>query len=84
MLQQLTNKNDKTEDLLETRCSQFENCIDFLMNEEMNWNNIELDYIQTLSSFNLSDINQLKQAAHYANIQPLLSEDNRSKSDRVH
>ena len=56
----------------------------FLINEEMNWNNLELDHIQTLSSFKLSDINQLKQAAHYTNIQPSLSEDNRSKSDRVH
>ena len=48
----------------------------------MEWNNIELDHVKPLSSFDLTDINQLQQADHYTNIQPLLAKDNRTKGDR--
>ena len=54
------------------------------MSDDMNWGNIELDHVRPLSSFDLSDIEQLKEAAHDTNIQPLLTKDNRSKSNRIH
>ena len=54
------------------------------MSDGMSWNNIELDHVRPLSSFDLSDIEQLKEASHYSNIQPLLTKDNRSKSNRIH
>ena len=54
------------------------------MTPKMSWENINLDHIQPLSSFELTDPNQLKEAAHYTNIQPLLKSDNRSKGSRFH
>ena len=49
------------------------------MTDEMNRKNKELDHIRPLSSFDLTIIDQLKEAAHYTNIQPFIAKDNRSK-----
>ena len=54
------------------------------MSDEMKWNNIELDHVRPLSSFDLKDYEQLKEASHYSNIQPLLAKDNRIKSNNYH
>ena len=48
----------------------------------MSWNNYgkwHLDHIKPLSSFNLQNIDELKQACHYSNLQPLWAEDNFKK-----
>ena len=84
LLRQLTSKNDTTEELLGISYSEFRNYIEFLMTSDMGWKNIELDHVRPLSSFDLKDIEQLKEAAHYSNIQPLLAKDNRLKSNRIH
>ena len=54
------------------------------MTTNLNWNNIELDHVYPLSSFNLTDTNQLKEANHYSNIQSLLKRDKRSKISKLH
>jgi hypothetical protein len=51
----------------------------------MSWENYGLygwhiDHIKPLSKFNLTDPEQLKQACHYSNLQPLWSEENMQKS----
>ena len=84
LLNQLTNKNDTTEDLLGISYSEFKNYIEFLMTDDMDWLNIHLDHVRPLSSFDLKDIEQLKEASHYTNIQPLLAKDNLLKGDRYH
>ena len=50
----------------------------------MTWGNIELDHVKPLSSYNLSDPDQLKEASHFWNIQPLLKKDNSDKGDKYH
>ena len=50
----------------------------------MSWKLLELDHIRPLSSFDLTDPEQLKEAAHYTNIQPLLKNDNLKKGSRYH
>ena len=52
------------------------------MTPDMSWDTIDLDHVQPLSSFDLTNIEQLKEAAHYTNIQPLLKSDNRSKGSK--
>ena len=41
----------------------------------MRWENIELDHVRPLSSFDLKDIEKIKQAAYLTNIQPLPATD---------
>ena len=84
LLKQVASKNDTTEALLEISYSEFRNYVEYLMTPDMNWLNIQLDHVRPLSSFDLKDYEQLKEATHYTNIQPLLAKDNRSKSDRYH
>ena len=84
LLNQLTNKKSKTEDLLGICFEEFKEYIEFLMTSEMTWEPIDLDHVRPLSSFDLTNPEQLKEACHFSNIQPLLKTDNRKKGSRYH
>lgn len=47
---------------------------------EMTWDNIHIDHIKPVSSFNLDDEDEFLSCCHYTNLQPLLVIDNLSKS----
>lgn len=54
----------------------------------MSWDNWtydgwHIDHIKPLASFDLTDRNQLLQACHYTNLQPLWAKDNIAKSDKI-
>ena len=84
LLRQVAHKFSKTEELLGISFEEFKEYIEFLMTSEITWDNIELDHVRPLSSFNLTDLEQLKEASHYSNIQPLLKSDNRKKGANYH
>jgi len=47
---------------------------------EMTWDNIHIDHIKPVSSFNLDDKDEFLNCCHYSNMQPLLAEINLNKS----
>lgn len=52
----------------------------------MNWNNYGLwhiDHIKPLSSFDLTDPDQLSKACHYSNMQPLWAKENSAKHAKL-
>ena len=65
----------------------FRKHIESQFQEGMTWENYglhgwHLDHIKPCASFDLSDPEQQRQCFHYANMQPLWADENRSKSDR--
>lgn len=59
--------------------------LEYLFQDGMSWENYgqwHVDHIRPLASFNLEDRNQLLQACHYTNLQPLWAADNMSKGGR--
>jgi len=49
---------------------------------KMSWDNIHIDHIKPISSFNLDDEEEFFDCCHYTNMQPLLAKDNLSKHDK--
>ena len=55
-LDKLQIKNDKTEELLGISFEEFKEYIEFLMSPDMTFNNIHLDHVKALKSFDLTDL----------------------------
>tara|TARA_R100000951_G_scaffold19669_1_gene16542 strand:+ start:81 stop:896 length:816 start_codon:yes stop_codon:yes gene_type:complete len=47
---------------------------------KMNWDNIHIDHIKPVNAFDIDDEEEFLKCCHYSNMQPLLVEDNLSKS----
>lgn len=54
---------------------------------EMNWSNYgsywHIDHIRPLSSFDLTNLVEMKVACHFSNLQPLTAKDNRIKHNKI-
>lgn len=51
--------------------------------EGMQWNNLHVDHIRPLASFDLTDPEQQRQAFHFSNLQPLFAHENMAKGAKV-
>ena len=51
-------------------------------NETMNWSNTHIDHIKPVSKFYLDDEDEFLDCCHYSNLQPLLTVDNLTKSNK--
>jgi|688.fasta_scaffold29184_15 hypothetical protein len=75
-----------TIELLGCSKEEFMQYLETKFSEGMNWDNWSLngwhiDHIRPISSFDLSDPEQVKECFHYSNLQPLWAIDNLKKSD---
>lgn len=80
------SKNNSISSLIGCSINQLRQHLESRFVEGMNWSNRSkwhIDHIVPLSSFDLSDPEQLAKACHYTNLQPLWARDNIIKSDRV-
>jgi hypothetical protein len=67
---------------------EFKSYLESKFQPGMSWDNWtkdgwHIDHIKPLTSFDLTDRNQLLEACHYTNLQPLWATDNLSKSDKI-
>lgn len=84
------NKNYKTGSAIsDLGCSldYLKKYLESKFDKNMNWDNYgsywHIDHIKPLSSFDLTDIEQVKIACHYTNLQPLEAKENIKKSNKV-
>lgn len=88
LYQIIKNKKGKTLELLGIDFETFKLHLEKLFKPNMTWENYGLkgwtiDHIKPLTSFDLTNKSQLKQACHYTNLQPLWFHENSSKGDRI-
>lgn len=79
-------KSHRTVDLVGCSYAFLKEHIEKQFKEGMCWdkiNSFHLDHIRPVSSFDLTDPEQLKAAFHWTNLQPLTPEDNIEKRDRL-
>lgn len=86
-LNQCIKKKKPSSSITELGCSlnELKIYLECRFTEGMSWNNYgkwHLDHIKPLSKFNLSDLEEFKQACHYTNLQPLWALDNIKKSNK--
>lgn len=78
-------RNDHIDSLGCTK-SFFQDHMESQFQDGMTWDNYgewQLDHKKPIASFDLSDPDQVKQAFHYSNCQPLWAEDNAIKGDKI-
>ena len=66
-------------DILEIDKDLYRKWIDWQMTPDMIWDNIEIDHVRPISSFEISDGEQLKEAFNWRNTQPLSKEIHQKK-----
>ncbi len=81
-------KSQRTLDLLGCSIEELKHHLESQFTSGMSWdscglNGWEIDHVKPCASFNLSDPKQQKLCFHYTNLQPLWSEDNRIKADKI-
>ena len=75
-------KSSSTKDILGIDVETYQKWIEWQMTPDMTWDNIEIDHVRPISSFDISDDEQLKEAFNWRNTQPLLKEIHQKKGTK--
>ena len=75
-------KSSSTKDILGIDVETYRKWIEWQMTPDMTWDNIEIDHVRPISSFHISDDEQLKEAFNWRNTQPLLKEIHQKKGTK--
>ena len=76
------SKSTSSREILGTEIKSYKKWIEFQMTPNMNWSNIHIDHINPISSFDVSNEDELLDAFNWKNTQPLLKEHNLRKSTK--
>ena len=76
------SKGFKAKEILGIDLETYKFWIEYQMSAEMNWTNIHIDHVKPISSFDVSNENELLEAFNWKNTQPLLKEENLRKSNK--
>lgn len=84
----IKQKHNKTVDLLGCSVPELKKHLESQFQPGMTWDNYgrtgwHIDHIKPLSSFDLTDLEQLTEACKYTNLQPLWAKDNIQKSNKL-
>jgi hypothetical protein len=83
----LKNQNTSYFSKLGCDLAFFKKWIEFQFVGNMNWSNLgkvwQLDHILPISKFDFSKENEIQLCFHWTNLQPLSSNENRSKSNKI-
>jgi hypothetical protein len=75
-------KTNKTIDYLGCTAEFLYNYIYKQLTQEMITEGYEIDHIKPVAKFNFNDEEEIKKCCHWSNLRPLLSKDNKLKSDK--
>ena len=73
------SKSSSTRDILGIEIETYKRWIKWQMAPDMTWENIEIDHVRPISSFDISDDEQLKEAFNWRNTHPFLEESHQKK-----
>ena len=76
------SKSLSTKDILGIDLETYRKWIEWQMIEGMDWNNIQIDHVRCISSFDVSKNEELREVFNWKNTQPLLKEDNLKKGSK--
>ena len=76
------SKSLRTKKSLGIDLPNYKKWTEFQMTPEMSWSNIEIDHIKPLSSFNVSNEEEILEAFNWKKTQPLLKEDHLKKGNK--
>ena len=73
------SKSLRTKEILGIDLDLYKKWIRFQMTPEMDFSNIHIDHVKPISSFDISNEDELLEAFNWKNTQPLLKQDNLKK-----
>ena len=76
------SKSSSTKENLGIDVDSYRKWIEFQFTPEMTWDNIEIDHVKAICLFDVSKDEELKEAFHWKNTQPLLKHDHQKKGTK--